>query len=376
MVISELVPLSPEQDKEFNYYYAPVFSGAANFGMKLKADGETVVAARVDVGYWHRGIEKLMESRTAIQNAVLTDRICMYEALNWNLVHAEAVEELAGIEVPERARYIRVIMAELSRIQSHLVWFAAMSMGMGFNPGFELAMKYRDFILGLFGVTTGGRVYPAGYICPGGVRRDLPLGSAAGITVALEEIEAILPKIVEHNDRMLAPKTKGVGILKLDDARRLGATGPVLRGSGMAADVRKDDPYEIYDQLEYQVAVSREGDAYARNKVRLEEIGQSARIIKQLLAAIPEGPVKNTESLDYPLVIPQGEVYARNEMPRGEGTMHMVGNGGYAPYRCKIKTADLLHGIPVLEHMVVGSSTADIPAIFWSLDIYPGAIDR
>jgi len=376
MVISELVPLSPEQDKEFNYYYAPVFSGAANFGIKLRAEGETVVTARVDVGYWHRGIEKMMESRTAIQNAVLTDRICMYEALNWNLVHAQAVEELAGIEVPERARYIRVIMAELSRIQSHLVWFAAMSMGMGFEPGFELALKYRDFILRLFAVTTGGRVHPAGYICPGGVRRDLPLGSTAGIAVALEEIEGILPKIIEHNDRMLAPKTKGVGILKLDDARRLGATGPVLRASGIAADVRKDDPYEIYDQLKYEVPVSREGDAYARSTVRLKEIEQSVKIIKQVMAVIPEGLVKNTESLNYPLIIPQGEVYARNEMPRGEGAIHMVGNGGYAPYRCKIKTADLLHGISVLEHLVVGSKTADIPAIYWSLDIDPGAIDR
>lgn len=149
---------------EYDLLLGPAYPGLGNFAVKLKMDGERIISAKADPGYLHRGFEKLMEYRLPIQNAVLSDRICILEALNWNLIHAEAVEELMGIEVPERAKYIRVIMAELSRIQSHIIWFGVFSIGTGFDTGFKIAFGYRDYILDLFEMITGGRVYPAGYI--------------------------------------------------------------------------------------------------------------------------------------------------------------------------------------------------------------------
>jgi len=159
---------------EYEMFFGPAHPGSCNFSVKLKLDGERIVSARADPGYLHRGFEKLMEYRTPMQNAVLSDRLCILESLNWNLVHAEAVDELMGIDVPERAKYIRIIMAELSRIQSHIVWYGVVSKGTGFDTGFKMAFGYRDYILDLFELITGGRVYPAGYICPGGVRKKFP----------------------------------------------------------------------------------------------------------------------------------------------------------------------------------------------------------
>jgi NADH-quinone oxidoreductase subunit D len=195
----------------YDFYFGPAHPGSGNFGVKLKIEGEVVVSAQADPGYLHRGFEKLMEYRLPIQNAVLSDRICVLEALNWNLIHAEAVEGLMGIEPPERAKYIRVIMAELSRIQSHIIWYGAFCIGTGFDTGFKLAFGYRDYILDLFEMITGGRVYPAGYICPGGVRRDFPEGAAARISQTLTEVGKML-RIEELENPMLLDRAKGVGI--------------------------------------------------------------------------------------------------------------------------------------------------------------------
>ncbi len=362
---------------EYDLYFGPAHPGSGNFGVKLKIDGESVVSARADPGYLHRGFEKLMEYRIPIQNAVLSDRICVLEALNWNLIHAEAAEELMGIEPPERARYIRVIMAELSRIQSHIIWFGVLCMGTGFDTGFKLAFGYRDYILDLFEAVTGGRVYPAGYICPGGVRRDLPQGLEKRIIEVLNEIEKMVAVEALENP-LLSSRTKDVGILKLEDAIRLGATGPVLRASGMKADVRKDDPYEVYERFDLDVPVRDEGDAYARYLVGIEEIKQSARIIKQALAELPEGEViaPNLKRLKLASKIPAGEVYVRNEVSRGEAGIYMCSDGSDKPYRVKVRGPSFLHMIPVLEHLLTGAQIADVPAIYWSLNVCPADLDR
>jgi len=361
----------------YDLYFGPAHPGSGNFGVKLKVDGERVIAARADPGYLHRGFEKLMEYRIPLQNAMLSDRICIFEPLNWDLVHAEAVDALMGLEVPPRARYIRVILAELSRIQSHLIWYGAFSMGVGFDTGFKIAIGYRDYILDVFELVTGGRVYPVGYICPGGVRRDLPPGAEKRIAEVLGKIEEMLV-LEELESPFFRERTEGIGVLPLEDALRLGATGPVLRGSGMASDVRKEDPYEIYDELEFEIPVRTEGDAYARFQVGLAEIKESVKIVRQALDRLPAGEYVNPKFKRPTLrvEIPKGEVYVRNELARGEGAIHMVGNGEPTPYRVKIRGPDLLHMIPVLEYLFTGASVADIPAIYWSLNVCPADMDR
>jgi NADH-quinone oxidoreductase subunit D len=368
---------TPPGGAEYDFYFGPAHPGSGNFGVKLKINGESVVSARADPGYLHRGFEKLMEYRTPLQNAVLSDRICVLEALNWNLIHAEAAEELMGIEPPERAKYIRVIMAELSRIQSHVIWFGAFCMGTGFDTGFKLAFGYRDYILDLFEAVTGGRVYPAGYICPGGVRRDLPQGLEKRILEILNKIKKMVEVEALENPALLS-RTKDVGILKLEDAIRLGATGPVLRASGMKTDVRKDDPYEVYDKFEFDVPVRDEGDAYARYLVGMEEIKQSARIIEQAIEGLPDGEViaPTLKKLKLTTKIPAGEVYVRNEVARGEAGIYMCSDGSDKPYRAKIRGPSFLHMIPVLEHLLIGEQIADVPAVYWSLNVCPADLDR
>ena len=375
-IMTDKLKTLPE-DPGYDLYFGPAHPGSGNFGVKLKITGESVVSARADPGYLHRGFEKLMEYRTPLQNAVLSDRICVLEALNWNLIHAEAAEELMGIEPQERAKYIRVIMAELSRIQSHIIWFGAFCMGTGFDTGFKLAFGYRDYILDLFEEVTGGRVYPAGYICPGGVRRDLPQGSGTRILETLNKIEKTVGVEALENPVLLS-RAKDVGILKLEDAIGLGATGPVLRASGMKTDVRKDDPYEVYDRFEFDVPVKDEGDAYARYLVGMEEIKQSARIIKQALEGLPEGEIiaPTLKKLKLTTKIPAGEVYVRNEVARGEAGIYMCSDGSDKPYRVKIRGPSFLHMIPVLEHLLIGAQIADVPAIYWSLNVCPADLDR
>lgn len=373
---SELLQISPDQEEGYNYYFDPTHSGFPNFGIKLKVVGDTVVSASPDIGYLHKGLEKLMEYRTVIQNAVLTDRICMFDPYNWNLVHAEAIEQLSGIEVPERGKYLRTIMAELSRIQSHILWFGVLSLSLGAESGFSTAMTYRDFLLNLFEVVSGGRVYPAGYICPGGVRWDLPVGGEAKVAIALDQAEEFLQVSKQTLEQVIAPKTTGLGILLKDNAVKLGATGPVLRASGIQSDVRRDDPYEIYDQFDFEVPVMQVGDAYARCMVRIQEIAESAKICRQAIEKITPGEVKNPTSLNFPVNIPPGEVYARCETARGEGAIYMKSNGGLAPYRSKIRGPDLQHMIPVLGHLLDGAKLDSVAAIYWSLDICPTSVER
>jgi len=374
-MIDQMEPAPKNTD--YDLYFGPAHPGSGNFGVKLRLEGEIVISARADPGYLHRGFEKLMEYRSPIQNAVLSDRLCVLEPLNWNLIHAEAVDELMEIEIPERAKYIRVIMAELSRIQSHIIWYGVFSIGTGFETGFKMAFGYRDYILDLFEMITGGRVYPAGYICPGGVRRDFPNDTKDKILKVLEKIDEMV-KLEEIENPALDARSKDVGVLKPEDAIRLGATGPVLRASGMKTDVRKEEPYEIYDILDFDIPTRKEGDAYARYCIGIDEMKQSIEIIKQALKKLPEGDViaPKFKKPKISVKIPKGEVYTRNEVARGEAAFYMVGNEANTPYRCKIRGPDFLHMIPVLEYLLKGAQIADVPAIYWSLNICPADMDR
>ena len=376
MILNEKIEDQDEYDYDYEMYFGPAHPGSGNFSVKLYLKGEKVVKARADPGYLHRGFEKLMEYRNPMQNAVLSDRICVLEPLQWNLVHAEAVDTLMNYEVPERAKYIRVILAELSRIQSHLIWYATMSLGTGFVTGFNVSMGYRDYILDVFNMITGGRVYPAGYICPGGVRKDLPEKAEKKILEVLDKMEYMRKFASDENPAWKA-RFKGVGVLYKEDAIKLGATGPILRASGVQADIRRDDPYEVYDELEFEIPVYDEGDAYARYLVGMEEIGESMKIIRQAIDRLPSGEVR-TPNLK-PIVRfkkAKGEVFAHNELSRGEGAMYMVATGEKTPYRVKIRGPSFSHMIPILEFLLTDVYYADVPAIYWSLYQCPADVDR
>jgi len=376
MKINQEMSILPKSN-EYDFYFGPCHPGSGNFGVKLKVKGEKITSALSDPGYLHRGFEKLMEYRLPLQNAMLSDRICVLESLAWNLVHAEAMEELMELEIPERAKYIRVIMVELSRIQSHLIWWGVLSAGIGFDTGFKIAFGYRDYILDLFAEITGGRVYPAGYICPGGLRRDFPMEIEEKIEKVLDEIHKAVRFIETGNPTFLA-RTKGIGVLKLENAISLGATGPVLRASGLKNDIRKDDPYEVYNKFDFEIPVREEGDIYSRYMIGLEEIKESVKIVKQALEDLPKGEVilPKFKKPKLNMKIKEGEVYVHNEIARGEGGMHITSNGGVRPYRVKVRGPSFSHMIPVLEYLLQGAEIADVPAIYWSLNVCPADLDR
>ncbi len=314
MKINQEISRLPKTD-QYDMYFGPCHPGSANFGIKLKLKGEKIISALSDPGYLHRGFEKLMEYRLPLQNAMLSDRICVLESLAWELIHAEAIEELMDLEIPERAKFIRVIMAELSRIQSHMIWWGVFSAGTGFDTGFKIAFGYRDYILDLFAEITGGRVYPAGYICPGGVRRNFPEGIEEKIEKVLDKSEE-LAKYMEVENPTFKARTKGIGILKLDDAISLGATGPVLRASGLKTDLRKDDPYEVYQKFNFEVPVREEGDIYARFLIGLAEVKESIKIVRQAIETLPEGEfiLPKYKKPKINMKINEGEVYVHNEI--------------------------------------------------------------
>ncbi|MBN2395479.1 MAG: nickel-dependent hydrogenase large subunit [Candidatus Atribacteria bacterium] len=371
----EIVNLSKTND--YDMYFGPAHPGSGNFGVKIKLKGEKIISAYADPGYLHRGFEKLMEYRLPLQNAMLSDRICVLESLAWELVHAEAIEELMELEIPERAQFIRVIMAELSRIQSHMIWWGVFSIATGFDTGFKIAFGYRDYILDLFAEITGGRVYPAGYICPGGVRRDFPEGIAEKIDTVLSQTEELI-KYVEVENPLFQARTKGIGVLTKEEAIQLGATGFMLRASGMKVDLRKDDPYEVYQKLDFDIPVRQEGDVYARLMIGVDEVKESVKIIRQAMQLLPEGdyilPAFKRPKLN--MKIKEGEVYVHNEIARGEGGMHIISDGNIKPYRVKVRGPSFSHMIPVLENLLRGADIADIPAIYWSLNVCPADLDR
>lgn len=368
---------SSNNKKEFqDFLFGPAHPGSGNFSVRAKLDGERVIEAKSDPGYLHRGFEKMMEYRNIWQNAVLSDRICVFEPLAWNLLFAEGIEKLADIEISERAKTIRVILAELSRIQSHLIWFGAFSAASGFDTGFKIAFAYRDYILDIFSAITGGRVYPAGYICPGGLMRDIPQGIEKEISNVLKKTKEGL-SYFKKEDPLFKSRTKGVGILKPEDALKIGATGQVLRASGISYDIRRDAPYEIYKKLDFNSPVSRDGDAYSRFRLGLLEVDESIKIIEQLLNKIPLGEYLNKKmNPAIPFVIPHNEVYVRNETARGEGAIYIKGDGTANPYRVKIKGPSFTHLIPILEFLLKNAEIADIPIIYWSLNGCPADMDR
>ena len=341
--------------------------------IKLEVEGERVVGVDIKLGYFHRGVEWLAQRRTFHQIIFLCERICGICSDAHATGCVQTIEDLLQVEPPERAKYLRALVAELERLHSHFLWFGVALHLIGFDTAFMHAWRDREVVMRILEAVTGKRVNYA-YPTIGGVRRDLTPKLARFVESQLVEIERSAERLrdVVLNDRMVRARTAEVGVLTKEDARKLCVVGPTARGSGVDIDVRRDDPYANYDKLEWSVPVFDEGDVLAKTLVRLYEIFESIRMIKQVLKDIPEGPIKNE---DYRDPVKGREVFDRVEAPRGELFYYMKSNGTNVPERVRIRTPSVAnnHSLPV---MMVGYTIADAPIIFASIDPCIACTDR
>jgi NADH-quinone oxidoreductase subunit D len=345
------------------------------FRMRTTLDGEVVVDMEPVFGYLHRGIEKLAEERTYTGCIPLTDRLDYTASMTNNFAYVLAVEKLARIAVPERAEYIRVIMAELQRIASHLIAVGTFLNDCGaFMTPVLYMLREREKILDLFEMACGQRL-TYNYMRAGGVSQDIP----EEFTPALDKFIKVMPGWIDEYDQLLKEneillaRTKGVGILPKELAISISASGPVLRASGVKWDIRRADPYSIYDRFDFDIPTGVAGDCYDRYRVRIEEMRQSVRILKQALKQLPEGKVRS----DVPHLIrpPAGEAYGHIEAPRGELGFYLVSDGSIAPYRFHVRAPTLIN-LTALKDMMVGWKVADLIIIFGSIDICMAEVDR
>ena len=345
------------------------------FRMRATLDGEVVVDIEPVFGYLHRGIEKLAEGRTYKQDIPFTDRLDYVASMSNNLPYVIAVEKLAEIQVPERAEYLRVIMAELQRIVSHLLAVGSFTNDLGtfFTP-FMYMFREREKIVDLFEMVSGQRLL-YNYMRFGGVSHDIP----DEFLPALKKFINQMPGFIDEYDQLLAQneillaRTKGVGILPRELAINSSVSGPVLRASGVKWDIRKADPYSVYDRFEFDIPTGTAGDCYDRYRVRIEEMRQSVRIIRQAMEQLPAGDVLNKVPLR--LRPPAGDAYAHIEAPKGELGFYLVSDGSEKPYRFHIRAPSLIN-LTTLRQMTIGWKIADVMVTLGSLDICLGEVDR
>jgi NADH-quinone oxidoreductase subunit D len=345
------------------------------FRMRVTLDGEVIVDVEPVIGYLHRGIEKLAEGRTYTQIIPFTDRFDYVASMTNNFAYVLAVEKLAGIKIPERAEYLRIMMAEAMRISSHImaVGFLLNDLGALMTPVLYM-WREREKLLDLFEMVCGQRL-TYNYMRIGGLSHDIPDEFLPAFTKWVED----MPRYLDEYDQLLAQneillmRTKGVGILPRELAINAAASGPVLRASGVDWDVRRDDPYSIYDRLEFDVPVGTAGDNYDRYWIRIQEARQSVRMLKQVIKDLPKGKV----CADVPRLLrpPVGEVYGRIDAPKGELGFYLVSDNSIAPYRFHVRAPALIN-LTALRDMVVGWKVADLIVTFGSIDVCLGEIDR
>jgi NADH-quinone oxidoreductase subunit D len=365
----------------------------------LELDGETVLKTVPHIGYLHTGMEKTMENQMYQQAIVITDRMDYLAAMSNNLAYCLAVEKLLDVEIPPRGQFIRVMMAELQRIASHLVWLGTQALDLGAMSVFLYCFREREVIMNLFEQISGARLTPS-YIRIGGVAMDMPLGYEEEVAKFL----AIFPSRIEEYEALLTEneiwleRTVDVGILDVEMAIKWGITGPSLRGAGVAYDVRKVNPYCGYENFDFEVPVGTKADTYDRYRVRIAEMRQSVRILNQVLERMPDGPVDSSdgkivlppkervlsdmEALIHHFIlvtrgfpVPKGEAYASIESPKGELGYYVVADGSEKPYRVRVRPPSF-YNLQVIPEMVQGGMVADVVAIIGSQDIVLGEIDR
>jgi len=365
---------------EFELNFGPNHPGIeGNYALKVKLEGDVVVAARADGGYLHRGFEKLMEQRLWIQNIALVPRICVPDPVPMEVCYSLAVEELAGLEVPPRAQWIRVLQLELSRIAAHLFTFGGHAATTGMYTPMFWGVADRDLILDLFEELSGGRVYHI-FNIPGGVRQDLPNDFLTRVSSTLDYIESRMDDYdnLLFTNHIFIKRAKGVGTISQTQALEWGVTGPNLRACGLPFDVRRDDPYLVYDQLEFEIPCEDAGDAWARTIVRRGEMIEAIRICRQVVAALPDidGPLRTPLPNALNWKVPAGETYSRVESSKGELGYYVVSNGDVKPYRVHIRGPSTMHAVQVLENLSVGCRLEDIAQTMFSLDACPPEVDR
>ena len=365
----------------------------------LEIDGETIVRIRPDIGYLHTGIEKTCEAKFYQQVVPLTDRIDYLCPMTNNLTYCLAVEKLLGIEIPPKAQWMRVLMNELTRINSHLVWLGTHAMDLGAMTVFLYCFREREDILRLFEMVSGQRMMTS-YFRIGGLALEPPIGFfdkvkkfADRFPGNVDEYEGLLT-----GNPIFLMRTKGVGLLSAEDAIALGAGGPTLRGSGVDIDLRRDDPYTGYENFKFKVPLGKDGDVFARYVCRVQELRESIGIVQQALAGMPEGPTKadapkvvlpdrekmktQMEALIYHFkiitegfTVPAGEVYQAVESPRGEMGYYIVSDGTAKPYRVHMRGPSFAN-LQSLAKMCEGHLIADVVAVIGSIDVVLGDIDR
>jgi len=367
--------------------------------LELLIDGEVVVKATPHLGYLHRGMEKIAENKTYLQFIPYTDRLDYLAPLSNNVAFAQAVEKLIACEIPPRARAIRVTVCELARISAHLLWLGTHAIDLGAMTIFFYTFQEREYLYDLFEMLTGARLTTT-YTRFGGVARDLPEGWLGAVRTFCDR----LPKVVDEcenlltRNRIFVERTRGVGVMTAAQAKDLGVTGPSLRACGVDWDLRRAQPYLGYEAFDFEVPVGGDGDTYDRYLVRIEEMRQSVRILNQVMARFPDGPVMvddpklampkkdkvltSMEELIHHFILvtegfdpPHGEVYSAIEAPKGELGFYLVSEGGRSPYRCRIRPPSF-YNLQALPALVEGRMLSDVVAVIASLDPVMGECDR
>jgi len=349
----------------------------------LTLEGETVVAVDAVIGYLHRCHEKLAETLTYVQYPSIASKTDYVSAMTAELAYVHAVEKVGKIEVPRRAQYLRVLAAELQRIASHCLWLGTWCLDMGGALGggatvFLYCIREREMILDLFEALTGARLL-YGFHQIGGTRYDVPPG---WVTKCRETVDFIERRVDEYeamldDNPFFLVRTQGVGVVSRELAQEVGLAGPLIRGSGVAYDVRRAEPYSSYEDFDFVVPVETAGDCYARYRVRMVEFRQSARIVRQVLDGLPEGPISSRPGVKSvgQVRIAKGEGYGRVEGARGEVGCYLVADGGPKPYRLKWRGASFSN-LAILPHILPGHKVADVVAIMGSVDPVFGEVDR
>ncbi len=365
----------------------------------LELDGEMVINCIPDIGFLHTGIEKNYESKTYEKAEVMTDRMDYLNNLGNNLTYCMAIERIAELDVPPRAQAIRVILTELERISSHLVWLGTHALDLAAMSVFLYCFREREKILDIKELCSGARMMTT-YFRPGGLWRDVPVEFETAVRKFIDEMPAHIDEYESllTKNPLFIERTKGIGVLSPETAFRWGITGPMLRASGVAHDLRKAEPYMGYEQYDFDIPTCQEGDTYARYQVRVEEMRQSLRIIRQGLDKLPLGPVRSNNRKYVPpprselghsmeavihhfklwtegFKLPKGSVYVATESPRGELGCFLESDGGPKPYRCYFRTPSFAN-LQILPLLAKGHLVADLIALIGTIDIILGDVDR
>ncbi len=367
--------------------------------MILEMDGEVVERADPHIGLLHRGTEKLIEYKTYLQAIPYFDRLDYVAPLGQEHAFVLAIEKLLGLEPPLRAQYIRVLYAEITRIMNHILAVTTGALDLGAVTPSLWAFEEREILMEFYERVSGARMH-ANYFRPGGVRRDLPDGLADDIDAWAERYPKIIDDVEEllTGNRIFRQRMVDIGVVTKEQALEWGFSGPMLRGSGVAWDLRKSQPYDVYDRLDFDIPVGKTGDCFARYLVRVNEMRQSVRIIRQCLRDMPDGPVLSDDHKVTPprreemetsmeamihhfklysegFHVPAGETYTAVEAPKGEFGVYLVSDGSNKPYRCHIRSSGFAH-LQGVEEMCKGHMLADTVAIIGSLDLVFGEVDR